>query len=96
MEDREDLDDIGATPIDNSIRPTDYLANLGILEFRNDPARVRKASYLLDCRNQTPNHCTCVVPRVSSDEVLNRLEIFNRLKGPTDSDHDVSRALTSS
>jgi hypothetical protein len=36
------------------------------------------------------------MPRVSSDEVSNRLKILDRLKRPTNSNHDASRALTSS
>jgi hypothetical protein len=36
------------------------------------------------------------VLRVSSNEVSNRREILNRLKRPLNSNHDASRALTSS
>jgi len=96
MEHREDHDGISMMTIHNSIGATDHFANLGLVELRNDPARVWKASQLLDRSEEMLNDDTCVMLRVSRDEVLNGFEILYRLKRPTNADHEASRALTSS
>jgi hypothetical protein len=66
---RQDVNLIFADqPVDDAIRASHDLANLGILELGNGSARFREARELVGCRNQLSGDNGGVVRRILVDK----------------------------
>ena len=73
---RQDVDLIRAhQAVDDSVGPSNDLANLGIVEFGNGATRFGEGRELLGGRNKLADNNRCVVWRILGDEGVDGGEI---------------------
>ena len=85
MPDRDDLDQVGAAPVDDPIRIDEEFPDVVALQFRNDPSAVRECLQRLDLVEKPHQPLTGGNRTVCGDERYSRINLLFGLRGPDDS-----------
>ena len=82
--------------IDDAVGSMHDFPDHGILEFRNDPARLWKLDQAICDGNETSSNDRRVMRRISTDESADGGQVRTSLLGPENNPHDKNCFLTSS
>jgi hypothetical protein len=84
---REDMDPIMDKPIDNSVGALDHFSNGGIVALLDNTPGLREGRQPLNGSDHLLSDKLSIVGRISRDELLYGLDIFNRPTSPHQRGH---------